>query len=114
MSKTTPEFTTDLVDGLTESEWHRLLAHEQRRVALNVLGGRSAPTDLTELAEEIVAHEQSKTPDDRRALSRAKTTLHHTHLPKMDDLGVISYDPETHRITQCPASEDSHGDSVVR
>jgi len=26
-------------------------------------------------------------------------TLHHTHLPKMDDLGVVSYDPDRHQVT---------------
>ncbi|WP_276271734.1 DUF7344 domain-containing protein [Haloarcula litorea] len=27
-----------------------------------------------------------------------RVALHHVHLPKLDDAGVIHYDPDTHRI----------------
>ena len=101
--------TNETADGskgivkLTESEHCKLLAAEHRRLALDVLACQSSQTGLMELATELAAHEDNTDGDvdseiDEDAISHIAAQLHHIHLPLMADLGVVSYDPESHRI----------------
>lgn len=101
MSQTTDEHIDELaeVDRLTESERHRLLADERRRLALAILSERTTSIRLEELATEIAIRSEDIDPDDEEAVARVKTALHHGHLPKMSELGVIDYDPTSHRVT---------------
>ena len=64
-----------------------VLADGRRRAVLSFLqdGGRA---DLQELAAHVTATD-SAVPD-----GRAAATLHHLHLPKLADAGVINYDSE--------------------
>lgn len=80
---------------LTESEHHRLLANERRRAVLATLDDRAASVDLDDLAAQVATQEGDEADTDQ-----IKITLHHVHLPKLADAGVIEYDPETHRIDQ--------------
>lgn len=85
-------------EHLTDTERHGLLASERRRVALSVLAGRSTPVDLSELAATVAARETDTDADDARAVERVAVALHHAHLPKLDDFGVVDYDPEARRV----------------
>lgn len=86
--------TTDL----TESERHRLLEVDRRRHVLAVLPDDGDSLTLEELAAAVAVHESDVDADDPAAVSRLATTLHHVHLPKMDDAGVLAYDPAEKRI----------------
>ena len=87
-------------DGLTEHERHRLLADDRRRLALDILAAQSSPHGLDALAREIVRREDRRDAADGEVLTRVKIALHHKHLPHMDDIDVIDYDPITHRVTR--------------
>ena len=78
---------------LDEDDYHRLLASERRRLALNVLASAPLPITLDALATELATLTVDATTVDRE-----QTLLHHYHLPMMDDLGVIEYDWEAKRI----------------
>ncbi|MGQ4557177.1 DUF7344 domain-containing protein [Halobellus sp. GM3] len=95
MSNTTSEFTSKRggTVNLTESQRHQLLASDRRRLAIEILTERIAPVDLDALAAAISAREERDEAVDRVAIS-----LHHAHLPKMDDAGVLDYNAESHRI----------------
>lgn len=83
---------------LTESERHRLLASERRRLILEILAERSPPVRLEELSATVADRERG---DDRRGADvedRIAITLHHHHLPKMNALGVLEYDPTVNRV----------------
>ena len=98
MSEITNDRTTNgRTSGLTTSERHALLAAERRRVTLEILAGRTAPVDLEEVATEVAAREDGVDASEE-ATKRVTLSLHHTHLPKMADLGVLKYDPDSHRI----------------
>lgn len=98
MSETSNEHTTNgRTGGLTTSERHELLASERRRVTLEVLADRAAPVDLREIAREVAAREVG-VDGSEEATKRVALTLHHTHLPKMADLGVLEYDPDLNRV----------------
>lgn len=93
-----PESTTDSPNSrsepprLTESERYRLLSDERRRIVLDVLDGRSAPLHLEELASAVAEREAGGggATDAQRAVVVA---LHHNHLPRLADVGLVGYDP---------------------
>jgi hypothetical protein len=96
MSQTTSQTTDDdrTVIDLTEEERYDLLAAERRRAVLAVLAERGAPTTLDELAAAVATREDGET----GATDRLAVSLHHVHLPRMDDLGVLDYDPADNRV----------------
>lgn len=102
MSQTITEFSEDLpsIDGLTETERHTLLRDERRRTALDVLADQPATVTLSEVAAGVAAREDGFDADDEAAVRSIEIALHHTHLPKMEELGVLSYQPQTHHIIQ--------------
>jgi hypothetical protein len=102
MSQTITEHTDDVpsIDDLTETERHTLLRDERRRLALNVLAERQATVGLSEIATEVAARENGCDGDDTDAVERVAVALHHTHLPKMDELGVLTYRPDTNLVVQ--------------
>lgn len=89
------------LEELNEDEQYRLLASPHRRAALAALADRSAPVDLEDLAREVVASECDDA-DDGACADEVAIRLHHVHLPKMVELGVLDYDPETARVVPCP------------
>lgn len=102
MSQTITEFHAELpsIDDLTESERHALLCDERRRVALNVLSECSATVSLADVAAGVAAREDGCDAGDDGAVREVAVSLHHTHLPKMAELGVLSYQPDTHHVVQ--------------
>lgn len=92
MSKSQPIKSVESTAILSENERHTLLASEQRRQAIAVLSFADAPVDLDDLTHAVATRgEQS---DDEESIERIKITLHHIHLPKMEDFGVLEYDTE--------------------
>ncbi|QLG29061.1 hypothetical protein HUG10_16660 [Halorarum halophilum] len=109
MSQSSSEFTGERTgtDDLTESDRHRLLAAEHRRIALDILEGRTAPVELEELAVGVVGRENGPRAADVETVERVAIMLHHVHLPKMAEFGVVDYDPDTNRVESCPARRAS-------
>jgi len=99
MSQSTTGHTDERggMDGLTDSERHRLLANDRRRLTLEVLSGRTTALELEELAAAVAARAESLDGGED-AIARAKVALHHQHLPLMADLGVLNYDPTLRQI----------------
>lgn len=64
-----------------------LLVAQRRREVLYVLYRRPGPITVSELTDEVASVEE--TPPERVA-----TALHHVHLPKLDERGVVNYDAE--------------------
>ena len=84
--------------ALPDHEYHRLLASDRRRVVLDVLEGRPGPTDLAELARLVAEREESAATPRPESVGRVELTLHHNHLPRLDDAGVIEYRPGAKRV----------------
>lgn len=83
-----PAFETD-----SSSDAFDLLADERRRAALSVLADRGEPVDLSELAREVVdLTEDGLAGPSPDAVDRMRVALHHQHLPKIADAGLIAYD----------------------
>jgi len=83
---------------LTAQQRHELLRPERRRVAIRVLDGRRPPISLDAVAAAVAAAEGTDCRDDE-AVSRVGISLHHRHLPKLAEHGLIDYDAESNQIT---------------
>ncbi|WP_175424168.1 hypothetical protein [Haladaptatus sp. W1] len=83
---------------LDESDRHRLLVSERRRVLLEALSDYTPPVDLEEMARAVAAREDSLYQDKHENVDEVSITLHHIHLPMMADFGVLDYDPDSNRI----------------
>ena len=76
-------------DSGTSERIYKILSHPTRRVLLHVLRGIETPTTIETVANEVAQTEKTR---------QLEVALHHSHLPKMADAGVIDYDPETGTI----------------
>ncbi|AXR81275.1 DUF7344 domain-containing protein [Natrarchaeobaculum sulfurireducens] len=83
-------------DGLSKDVIFELLKNRRRREVLAYLLEAEETVTLGELAEQIAAWENDT---DVNALSsdqrkRVYVALYQTHLPKMDDAGIVEYDQD--------------------
>jgi hypothetical protein len=83
---------------LTETERHRLLAAERRRILVTVLSSSSSPIPMETLARKVAKREADLTTVDEVTVDRMKEILYHTHLPMMTNLGLVESNPETNNI----------------
>lgn len=75
-----------------------LLAHHQRRDLLEYLSGSSAPTaTVEECVGHIVQREEART-GRRPGHDQVETALHHAHIPKLVDAGIVDYDARNREI----------------
>lgn len=83
----------------SSEELHRLLASDRRRCLLSYLSTEASdPVSRDELIDVIAERER---PDPGPATHRVRVTidLHHVHLPKLADAGVIEYDPVAETVS---------------
>jgi len=83
---------------LHESDRHHLLQSDRRRLVLAILGERDQPVGLGALAAAVAAAEEGVDRADGDARERVTVSLHHVHLPKLDDYGVLRYDRESNAV----------------
>lgn len=87
-------------NGLSKDEVLELLSNARRRYVLYYLSRRDDGVDLSDLAANIAAWEadrsvESITDEDRR---RVYISLYQTHLPKLEQAGIVSYDTEERTV----------------
>ncbi|MFC7070797.1 DUF7344 domain-containing protein [Halobaculum lipolyticum] len=83
--------------GLSRDDHHRVLASDRRRHVLQIVAARPSPVALEALAAAVVAREGDD-PADETAREHAAISLHHVHLPLLDEHGVVEYDTDERRI----------------
>ncbi|KZN23919.1 hypothetical protein A4G99_11245 [Haladaptatus sp. R4] len=76
------------------SELLTVLEHRLRRIVLGYLSVHEPPVSLAELVT-VLAEDESVPTADRRQLT---IELHHNHLPRLSDCGLISYNIETNTV----------------
>ncbi len=90
LSFSSPEALLELDEVFTA------LGHPRRRYLLYSLVNGAPTATLPELATQIAAWENDKSPgavsDDERA--EIHTSLYHSHIPKLADLGVVEYEED--------------------
>jgi DNA-binding transcriptional ArsR family regulator len=102
-SPTKDEHSDPPSNAIDDDQYYRLLADEHRRLALATLAETGvAPLDT--LAEAVTGESAVE-----QSLNETTLQLHHTHLPMLNDAGVVAYDPvEKHveLIESIPRFED--------
>jgi hypothetical protein len=96
----TDETATPIVDHpsstdlpISISDFLQLMANARTRYALYLLTARGGTVFLAELEEYFE--------DDK-----ARTMLHHHHLPRLIDFHIIDYEPDSGAITLTPIGDD--------
>lgn len=79
------------VDENRVDELLRVLSGARRRVVLRALLTRGGETTLDDLAADLAESADLSE-------SRVRIDLHHNHLPKLQDVDVVEYDPETGHV----------------
>ena len=82
----------DAQGRLEPSEIHNILRNERRRQAIKYLGERDGTHTVDELAKHIASLETGESPPPHDARKSVYVSLHQTHLPKLDELGIVEYD----------------------
>lgn len=68
-----------------------VLANRRRRLVLQCLGDAAEPTTIDDLAEEVAARERGSEAVPEGDVERVALSLSHTHVPKLEDAGVVEY-----------------------
>jgi len=73
-------------------EIHDVLSNERRQLILTFLREAGGVLSARELSERIAEVETGESPPPRNIRQSAYVSLHQTHLPKLDELGIVDYD----------------------
>ncbi|WP_135828085.1 DUF7344 domain-containing protein [Halorussus halobius] len=84
-----------------------VLKNRRRRYALHYLRRADGTVQLSELAEQVAAWENDITVDAISAAERKRvyTALYQSHLPKLDDAGIVDYNQNRGIVELSEASE---------
>ena len=95
-------------NSLPEAEIYEILANRRRRETIEQLtdGAYPAATTLHDLSEAVAAAEAGTSPPPRALRESVYSSLHQTHLPKLEELGVVCYDRETAEVSLQPRARD--------
>jgi len=107
---------SDIVDSETEEETQEQLSRDlvfdvlknrRRRYALHYLRRADDTVQLSELAEQVAAWENDIAVDAISAAERKRvyTALYQSHLPKLDDAGIVEYNQNRGIVELSGASE---------
>lgn len=92
----------------SETQWDILsclLARPRRQQIVTILARQSQSLSLDELATEVKSHEQiSWTVDEGEQGISLSGFLHHVDLPRLEEVGVLDYDPVDKMIVPKPVS----------
>jgi hypothetical protein len=84
-------------DSLTQGEVYDLLSNARRRFVISYLRDREEPVELNALSREVAAWE-NETPVEEltdQHIKRVYVSLYQTHIPKLDESGVVEYDKDS-------------------
>jgi DNA-binding transcriptional ArsR family regulator len=78
-----------------------MLSNQRRRHVLHYLKRNEGPATIRDLAEQLAAWENGVAVQELtyKQRKRVYTSLHQTHLPKLDDCGVVEYNRDRGVIT---------------
>jgi DNA-binding transcriptional ArsR family regulator len=93
---------------LTKDAIFSILSNQRRRCVLYYLHDNRGSVSLRELAERIAAWENGVPVDELEYKQRKRvyTSLHQTHLPKLDEADIVAYDRDSGRIELASRAAD--------
>lgn len=90
-------------EDLTQAELFDVFSNARRRQTVRYLKQRGGSCDLSSLVEQVAAWENDVDPDEvtRAQRRRVYISLYQTHLPMLEDHGIVDWDPDAHQIELC-------------
>lgn len=85
--------------SLSETTIHSILQNERRRYVLEYLREHEQQTCLRDVVEWIADIEDDESPSSTNVRNSVYVSLHQTHLPTLDEAGIIDYDESRKTIT---------------
>ncbi|QUO46871.1 MULTISPECIES: DUF7344 domain-containing protein [Halorubrum] len=84
-------------DGLSQDALFSLLSNPRRRFILQHLNGIEGSVKLQALAGEVAAWENETDPESLTDKQRKRlyVSLYQTHIPKLEEAGIVEYDRDT-------------------
>ncbi|MDY6764310.1 MAG: hypothetical protein SV377_01265 [Halobacteria archaeon] len=98
MSIKQPKIEREDEDGLEECDIHEALSNDRRIKVIRYVNYIRGPVDIGEVSEHIAEVESGTSPPPTNLRKSVYVSLHQTHLPKLDNLDVIEYDPNSKTI----------------
>jgi len=94
--------------ALSQDEAYDLLSSARRRYVISHLRSREGPVVLSDLSERLAAWENDIPVDELsdKQIKRIYVSLYQTHLPKLEDAGLIEYDKERSTLELRSEAED--------
>lgn len=85
-----------------------LLSSSRRRFVLTYLRDEPEPVALTEIAAAMAAAENDipRAELDSQQRKRAYVSLYQTHIPRLEEDSVVTYDPDTGEVALQPAADE--------
>ena len=89
---------------LTQAELFDVFSNARRRRTVQFLKRQGGSCDLASLVEQVAAWENDADPDEvtRTQRRRVYISLYQTHLPMLEDHGIVDWDPDAHAIELLP------------
>jgi hypothetical protein len=108
MSNQRLQFATGREQALSKEEIFDVLQNQRRRYVLHYLERFDEPVTLSDLATQVAAWEYRTPVEDvtEKQKKRVYTTLQQTHLPKMDEVGIVDYDSDAGTIERTPHTDE--------
>lgn len=94
---------------LAESEIFHILGNDRRRAIVDLLGDRRERIEVSEVASTIAAHETDTDQVPNNVYKSVYVSLQQTHLPQLEEDGVITYNPDEKTIRPGPHFDDVLG-----
>lgn len=88
-------------------EVYDALADERRREVIRVLSHESTPMELETLVREVAKRERENRSVPPEITGRIRASLYHVHLPKLDALDLITFDPAEDTVERVTDTIDS-------
>jgi hypothetical protein len=86
-------------DELEPAEIHDVLRNERRRLVIERLRNERDTETVRDLSEYIASVESGEDPPPRNVRQSVYVSLHQTHLPKLDELGIVFYDSDAKEVS---------------
>lgn len=85
---------------LEEGDIHDVLRNNRRRLAITCLQeATDNALSVRDLSEQVAALETGEEPPPRNKRQSVYVSLHQTHLPKLDGLGIVTYDSDSKLVS---------------
>ncbi|MFC5366347.1 DUF7344 domain-containing protein [Salinirubrum litoreum] len=87
-----------VTDRLDESEVYDILRNDRRRFVIEHLKQSSGRATVGSLADQLASEESGESPPPKNVRQSVYVSLHQTHLPRLDEAGVVAYDPDSKEV----------------